>query len=137
MKTIDLLKRTIPTPQETPTGTKEVTPIPAQLEDTFRAWVKRNNIRDLDHPQSRYDYRGAFLAGVGAQVNPTDNLPHWPDTFKQHGHPTFSVESKYSRGLDDGGTWEGESFTPGMGQGVSVGPIRLAPRSRTKSKGQP
>jgi hypothetical protein len=30
---------------------------------------------------------------------------HGPDTYKQHGHPTFSTESKYSRGKWDGGTW--------------------------------
>lgn len=103
---------------------KPVTVIPPEREREFREWAKRNQIRDLDHPDSKYDYRGAFMGGIGSEVSKVDGLPHWPDTFKLPGHPTFSVESQYSTGPNDGGTWggpDGESFTPGPGQGVSVG----------------
>lgn len=93
-------------------GRSEVSSVPPTREREFREWIARNNITDLDAPQSKYDYRGAFLAGVGSEINPTDNLPRWPDTFKQHGHPTFSVESKYSTGPNDGGRWEGEKYMP-------------------------
>lgn len=88
-------------------GTPETTRLSPKAEPRFRAWVKRYNIRDLDHPDSHYDYRGAFLAGAKP-----DAKGHWPDTFKQHGHESFSVQSKYSRGAGDGGTWNGNTFVP-------------------------
>lgn len=81
----------------------EITPIPKEREAEFREWVRTHNIKDLDHPNSHYDYRGAFLA----RVEP-DAQGHWPDTFKQHGHESFTVESQYSKGPQDGGHWEGE-----------------------------
>ena len=90
----------------------EATPLPHEREAEFRDFISRNNITDLDNPESHYDYRGAFLSGAGAEISPVDNLPHWPDTFKQHGHPTFSIESKYSRGPNDGGRWKGERYIP-------------------------
>lgn len=88
-------------------GSNETTQLPPQREAEFQAWLRKNNVRDLDHPDSHYDYRGAFLAGVGRSGN-----AHFPDTFKQHGHPTFSVESQYSKGPADGGHWNGETFIP-------------------------
>jgi hypothetical protein len=84
----------------------ETSTIPPSLAQSFAMWLRGNNITDLDAPDSHYDYRGAFLAGV----NPAAN-GHYPDTFKQHGHPTFSQESQYSTGPGDGGTWNGETFT--------------------------
>lgn len=86
-------------------GRSETSTIPKGQEAAFQSWVKRNGVNDLDVPGSFYDYRGAYLAGV----NRSDN-GHFPDTFKQHGHPTFSVESRYSKGPDDGGRWNGETF---------------------------
>ncbi len=85
----------------------ETTQLAPAQEAAFQQWAKRSGIRDLDDPRSHYDYRGAYLAGM----RPSANM-HWPDTFKQHGHPTFSVESKYSAGPDDGGSWDGETYTP-------------------------
>lgn len=85
----------------------ETTQLAPKDEPRFRAWVKRYNIRDLDHPKSHYDYRGAFLAGAKP-----DAKGHWPDTFKQHGHESFSVQSKYSRGPQDGGRWQGNTYIP-------------------------
>lgn len=74
----------------------------------FEAFVKRYKIKDLDHPSSFYDYRGAFLAGAKP-----DKSGHWPDTFKQHGHPTFSVESRYAfPGDPEAGTWKGNTYIP-------------------------
>lgn len=104
----------IPKGSRSPNGgmMNETTPIPPGLEPAFKSWVRQNKISDLDNPNSHYDYRGAFLAGVHSQINPTDSLPHWPDRFKQHGHPTFSVKSQYSHGPDDGGRWEGERYIP-------------------------
>lgn len=87
-----------------PLETSRLTP---EQEIAFREWTKKHGVTDADHPESFYDYRGAFLTDLKSAINSTDGLPHWPDTFKQHGHPSFSVESKYSAGPGDGGTWGG------------------------------
>lgn len=84
-------------------------------ELTFQLWARRNGIRDVDHPQSFYDYRGYWksVASKGGDQRQTyADGPHFPDTYKQHGHPTFSVESQYSAGPWDGGRWRGESYVP-------------------------
>ena len=84
-------------------------------EIQFQFWARENGITDVDAPQSRYDYRGYWrdVASQGSdQTKAYDDGPHFPDTNKQHGHPTFSVESKYSEGPWDGGRWVGEDFVP-------------------------
>lgn len=86
----------------------ERTKLTPREESAFQLWALQNQIRDLDHPQSLYDYRGywrdvASRGGNHTQMQP-DGL-HFTDTYKQHGHPSFSVESQYSRGLQDGGQW--------------------------------
>jgi hypothetical protein len=93
---------------DNPFAPPETSVIPPALQAAFDDWIKRNGITDLDAPDSHYDYRGAFLSGL----NRDSAGGHWPDTFKQHGHPTFSVESKYSKGPGDGGTWQGDTFMP-------------------------
>ena len=85
----------------------ETTKLTDKEQQRFQQWIDKNGISDLDDPDSHYDYRGAFRAGINRG---TDG--HWPDTFKQHGHPTFSVESQYSKGLGDGGYWKGDTFIP-------------------------
>lgn len=86
----------------------EVTPVPDARAAEFQAWLKRNRVTDLDAPDSYYDYRGAFMAGIDRGKN-----GHWPDTFKQHGHPTFSVESKYATpGDTTAGHWVGDVYIP-------------------------
>lgn len=80
-------------------------------EQAFRQWIAQNNIHDLDHPDSHYDYRGFWKQTQGAPHPPGSEM-HFPDTFKQHGHPSFSVESRYSRGLQDGGQWLGDTLIP-------------------------
>ena len=91
---------------------QEVTPLSPAEETQFRQWVATNGITDLDHPDSHYDYRGFWKQTKGAPHKKGD---HYPDTFKQHGHPTFSVESQYSKGPGDGGTWKGDTFVPSQG----------------------
>ena len=88
----------------------ETTALSPGEERQFRAWAKAQGVRDLDHPASRYDYRGYWKHVVskgekGTQIDPKDGQRHFPDTFKQHGHPLFSAESQYSRGKSDGGQW--------------------------------
>lgn len=80
-------------------------------ELAFRMWAQKNGITDVDAPDSHYDYRGYWKTTRGAS-HPPGSEQHFPDTFKQHGHPTFSVESQYSAGPYDGGRWIGDSFVP-------------------------
>lgn len=79
----------------------------------FREWAKANNVTDVDHPELRYDYRGYWKSTAAKGQDTRKDYPdgpHFPDTYKQHGHPTFSEESQYSTGPGDGGTWIGERF---------------------------
>lgn len=93
----------------------EQTPLSPADEALFQQWVKQMGITDLDAPESRYDYRGYWndIARKGGDERKAyDDGQHFPDTYKQHGHPSFSVESKYSRGKFDGGRWVGEDYVP-------------------------
>lgn len=87
----------------------ETTRLTPAEEAQFRRWAVLNGIADVDAPDSRYDYRGYWKTTKGAGHAEGD---HYPDTFKQHGHPSFSVESQYSAGPHDGGRWLVESFVP-------------------------
>lgn len=80
-------------------------------EHAFRAWAQANGIKDVDMPDSHYDYRGFWKQTQGA-AHPPGSEMHFPDTFKQHGHPTFSVESQYSAGQFDGGRWLDDQYVP-------------------------
>lgn len=88
----------------------ETTTLSAGDEARFQSWAKRNQITDVDHPDSHYDYRGYWKANGDTPIR--FGVDHFPDTYKQHGHPTFSVESQYSRGPNDGGSWNGDTFVP-------------------------
>jgi hypothetical protein len=86
----------------------ETTKLNPLQEELFKRWALENAVSDVDAPESHYDYRGFWQQNKG----PHKQDEHYPDTFKQHGHPTFSVESKYSTGPGDGGRWIGEKFVP-------------------------
>lgn len=79
----------------------EVTSLSPLEEALFRKWATSNKVTDIDNPDAHYDYRGFFKSGTAhSQGN------HFPDTWKQHGHPTFSDESQYATPLDpQGGMW--------------------------------
>lgn len=82
-----------------------VTQLSPLEELSFRKWIQDNQITDLDHPDSHYDYRG-FWKRYGP-VPVKFGQDHFTDEFKQPGHPTFSQESIYSRGPYQGGMWVG------------------------------
>lgn len=113
----------------------EQTPLTPDEERAFQTWARANGIQDVDRPGSRYDYRGFWKATQGAP-HPPGSEQHFPDTFKQHGHPTFSQESQYSAGPWDGGRWAGEQFVPpgaqflqrsgGSTDSAQLGPALLA-----------
>ena len=108
----------------------EVTRLSVKDELRFQAWAHRNGITDVDHPDSHYDYRGYWRSVKGAD-HPRGK--HFPDTFKQHGHPTFSVESKYSRGPNDGGHWMGETFIPQGAERARADALpNISPRNRAR-----
>lgn len=93
----------------------ETTPLTPREEAAFQQWALASGIRDVDSPHSRYDYRGYWKAVAsqgGDQTKQYADGPHFPDTYKQHGHPSFSVESQYSAGPWDGGRWLGEDYVP-------------------------
>lgn len=91
----------------------ETTLLSPMEEYLFKAWGKAHQleIEDVDAPESAYDFRGFFKATNGA-VHPPGSVEHFPDTFKQHGNPTFSTDSIYSKGPQDGGQWDGEQYVP-------------------------
>jgi hypothetical protein len=86
----------------------ERTPLTPEEEAQFLRWVAANKITDLDAPESRYDYRGYWKEYGNQPIR--YGVDHFTDTYKQHGHPLFSSESKYSRGFQDGGGWIGETL---------------------------
>jgi|GEM_PF-3490754 len=108
-------------------STPETTQLAPEEQAAFEAWLKQNNVHDIDDPRSHYDYRGAFKAGIGREPGAEG---HFPDTFKQHGHETFSGESQYSKGPGDGGTWQGDTFIPpksGMRPSAAAEPLAKGP----------
>lgn len=78
-------------------------------EAQFRLWAQTNGIQHYDSPDAYYDMRGFWKSTQGA-AHPPGSEQHFPDTFKQHGHPTFSVESQYSAGPYDGGRWADNAY---------------------------
>src|SRR3990167_489448 len=61
----------------------ERTPLTPSEEARFRRWSVVNGITDVDHPESRYDYRGYWRdvasKGVDQRKEYDDGL-HFPDT---------------------------------------------------------
>ncbi len=88
----------------------ETTQLNPEEERLFQQWTKHYKIGDVDDPQSFYDYRGYWKENpmpsrtTGAGPIHFEGQ-HFPDTYKQRGHPTFSQESKYSGGPFEGGRW--------------------------------
>jgi hypothetical protein len=96
-------------------------------EGHYQQWLQENGIRNADDPESRYDMRG-FWKQTGGAPHPPGQVQHFPDTFKQHGHPTFSQESQYSRGPWDGGMWVNDTLLAQPPMAVSHGPM-VSPRA--------
>jgi hypothetical protein len=89
----------------------ETTPLTPEQEKVFQQWAAQAGIGDLDSPLSAYDYRGYWADPTVPQKEKASYRwlkSHLPDTYKQHGHESFSAESKYSRGKWDGGQWLGD-----------------------------
>jgi GH18 family chitinase len=89
----------------------ETTSLSPAENDAFQQWVRDSGIRDLDHPLSLYDYRGLWKDAGGPDAPLYDPKKHGTDRYKQHGHMTFSNESKYAPPNDPrAGRWEGDVY---------------------------
>jgi len=88
----------------------ETTALDPLQEVLFQKWAQDNKLQPVDAPDTHYDMRGFWKSTQGTP-HPPGSVQHFPDTFKQHGHPTFSQESQYSQGPWDGGMWLGPNGT--------------------------
>jgi hypothetical protein len=70
--------------------------------NAFEPWMNQlPGGTDTSRDMEDYDLKGAFAEGLSA-----DGRGHLPDTYKKPWHPTFSEESKYSKGgTEQGGKW--------------------------------
>lgn len=74
---------------------------PAEFnEQAFRSWytgwAKKAGINpDPDDPKHKYDYRGAYKAGVVPKIDKADGRYHWDSRFKADDHP-----NRYVNGID-------------------------------------
>lgn len=101
---VDLMATT-PKLEANPYATTALSP---DEETEFQQWAKANKIGDANDPQAFYDYRGYWKEKGGEPI--TWGVDHFPDTYKQPGHETFSVESQYAN--QTAGSWDGETFIP-------------------------
>lgn len=81
-------------------GQNKYTSLNPYEEQYFQTWKKIHNVPFADTGLDDYDMRGYFKEQVLSNknltnVNPIDNQIHYPDTYKQPTHQSFSRESKY------------------------------------------
>jgi hypothetical protein len=91
-------------------------------EQQFRHWVTTNHIPfDPNEKTSDYDMRGFWQAQQAGDpqartaVDPNDNPPHFPDTWKTPYAATFSAQSRYADPAK-APDWKGDQYTLPGGQ---------------------
>jgi hypothetical protein len=93
-------------------GDKYDTPLTDKQYEDYKEWARKSG-RDPAFEERDYDLRGFFLT----HPEPLKPGEHGKDTFKKPWHPTFSDESKYSTGENQGGHWTQKGkdwyFAPG------------------------
>lgn len=85
-------------------GASYNTPLDPLREMLFRQWVQQYKVPvDVNAPVTDYDMRGYWQGRQNGnpmardtQVNPNDNLPHYPDYYKTPTHERFSSESQWA-----------------------------------------
>jgi hypothetical protein len=108
------------------------TTLSADEEAAFQQWAKANKIGDVNDPRAFYDYRGYWKEKAGEPIK--WGVDHFPDTYKQPGHETFSVESQYAN--PTAGSWEGETYIPAAPVPVlEANPYVLVEPATEKKKG--
>jgi hypothetical protein len=115
----------------------ETTLLTPDEKHRMKLWAAMYKINDVNketgdvYPDANYDMAGYFKAN---QMPPhvigyaTPHFPggHYPDTWKQSTHPSFSQQSQYSSGPSQGGMWIGpknETF-------LSQPPMAVSHRSK-------
>jgi hypothetical protein len=67
-----------------------------KFQKWYKSWAKRAGIDpDPDNPLHKYDYRGAYKAGLEPVISEEDGLYHWDSQFKDEDHP-----NRYVGGID-------------------------------------
>src|SRR3990167_3201722 len=97
--------------------TRERTQLDPIEERQFQRWYGNQAILlglnlNPDDPLHRYDYRGAYRAGMGPGYDPGSGEMHWPSQFKAENHPNRFVNGVDTRGQDMGG--EGVRSSQGL-----------------------
>lgn len=76
-----------------------------EFQGWYKAWANKAGIDpDPDNPLHKYDYRGAWKAGIEPVISEEDGLYHWDSRFKELDHPNRFVD-----GID---TITGEKIVP-------------------------
>lgn len=87
-----------------------LTQLQPHQELMFKSWLKANDVPFQDNGSDDYDMRAFFLnnvlGGQGQQRN-GQNM-HFPDTYKQPSHESYSSESIKGRPSDPKRSWIGE-----------------------------
>lgn len=111
----------------------------AGKDSAFLSWYKKNTIEgqgnipfEEQSKRGTYDYYSFYKNGEHNNKD-FDIEKHFPDTYKQSKHPTFSDESIYD-GNKKAGRWEGETFIPKLKLG---GNLMKAPKIQPPKKKQP
>lgn len=92
------------------------TALSPEQEAAFQNWVVANKIPWQGGPTSDYDMRGYYQAqqagdtDARTSINPVDQRPHYPDTYKTPYHRSFSNESMYA--TPGAPHWEGQNLVP-------------------------
>lgn len=92
----------------------------AEFQDWYSKIAKILNLdSNPDNQEHGYDYRGYWLENRKKDIDYSSPEFHFPDTWKQPWHETFSNESQYANmkyGInpESVGHWEGETFVPGV-----------------------
>ena len=81
--------------------------------DAWKAKMTEALNRDVSKDVVNYDIESAFKSGLTPEQVVAGNN-HMPDKFKKPNHATFSDQSIYHGGDFQGGSWEGETFKPGI-----------------------
>ena len=100
-----------------------VTELGNKKEQQFQDWYAEAAANlgldpNPDAYEQAYDYRGYWLNNRDADISSPGF--HFPDTWKQPQHPTFSNESVYAKGIDGVGHWDGDKFIPGYFNNVMM-----------------
>jgi hypothetical protein len=66
------------------------------FQSWYKLWATEAGLNlNPDSPLHKYDYRGAYKAGVNPEISNEDNKYHWDSRFKDPDHP-----NRFVNGID-------------------------------------